>query len=197
MPFINSPTDRAQMKNLSFKTDVLPMKDKLFRLAMRITLNQQDAEDVVQETLIKIWNRREQWENIDAIEPWAMTIARNIAIDTIRKRDIRHTVSIDSQNDDPMREQQRQSLANSIADSLKTTPYEKMQEKERLLMVRKLMDALPEKQKTAMYLRDFEEKTYKEIAGIMQITEDQVKINIFRARQYIKGKYNIITQYGL
>lgn len=185
------------MKNLSFKTDVLPMKDKLFRLAMRITLNRQDAEDVVQETLIKIWNRREQWENIDAVEPWAMTIVRNVAIDTVRKRSIRHTVSIDSPDDDPMKEHQRQPLAGSIADSLKTTPYERMHEKERLLMVRRLMDALPEKQKTAMYLRDFEEKTYKEIADIMQITEDQVKINIFRARQYIKGKYNIITQYGL
>ena len=65
------------MKNISFKTDVLPMKDKLFRLALRITLNRQDAEDIVQETLIKIWNRRDRWEEVEAIEPWAMTIARN------------------------------------------------------------------------------------------------------------------------
>ena len=72
------------MKNISFKTDVLPMKDKLFRLALRITLNRQDAEDIVQETLIKIWNRRDRWEEVEAIEPWAMTIARNLAIDTVR-----------------------------------------------------------------------------------------------------------------
>ena len=56
------------MKNISFKTDVLPMKDKLFRLAFRITLNQQDAEDVVQETLIKIWNRHDQWDEIESLE---------------------------------------------------------------------------------------------------------------------------------
>ncbi len=185
------------MKRLSFKTDVLPMKDKLFRLAMRITLNRQDAEDIVQETLIKIWNRREQWENLDAIEPWGMTIARNLAIDTVRKRDIRQTLSIDSREENPMKESQSQPLIASIADSLKATPYERMQERERLQMVKELMDSLPEKQKTAMYLRDFEEKSYKEIADIMQISKDQVKISIFRARQYVKNKYNIITQYGL
>ncbi|MDO4991960.1 MAG: RNA polymerase sigma factor, partial [Prevotellaceae bacterium] len=81
------------MKNISFKTDVLPMKDKLFRLAFRITLNQQDAEDVVQETLIKIWNRRDHWDEIESLEGWAMTIARNMARDVIRKQDSHRTVS--------------------------------------------------------------------------------------------------------
>ena len=82
------------MKNISFKTDVLPMKDKLFRLAFRITLNQQDAEDVVQETLIKIWNRRDQWDEIESLEGWALTIARNMALDVLRKQDIHRTVRI-------------------------------------------------------------------------------------------------------
>ncbi len=50
------------MKNISFRTDVLPLKNELFRLALRITLNRDDAEDVVQETMIKVWNRREQWD---------------------------------------------------------------------------------------------------------------------------------------
>jgi RNA polymerase sigma-70 factor (ECF subfamily) len=65
-----------------------------------------------------------------------------------------------------------------------------MMEKERIAMVRNLMNSLPEKQRTAMQLRDFEDKSYKEIAAIMQISEDQVKINIFRARQFIKKTYD-------
>lgn len=197
MPFYCSPTNRAQMENISFKNDVLPMKDKLFRLALRITLNQQDAEDVVQETLIKIWNRRDSLDKIESLEPWAMTIARNLAIDNLRKQDLHRTISIDTPVEDPTKEAPSQPLASAITDSLRTTPYERMQEKERLDMVRNLMNSLPEKQRTAMQLRDFEEKSYKEIADIMQISEDQVKINIFRARQFIKTKYNIITQYGL
>ena len=177
MPFYYSLSIRAQMKNISFKTDVLPMKDKLFRLAFRITLNQQDAEDVVQETLIKIWNRHDQWDEIESLEGWALTIARNMALDVLRKQDIHRTVSLDeptTQHPSPITH----------------TPYEQMMEKERIAMVRDLMNSLPEKQRTAMQLRDFEDKSYKEIAAIMQISEDQVKINIFRARQFIKKTYD-------
>lgn len=184
MPFYYSLPIRAQMKNISFKTDVLPMKDKLFRLAFRITLNQQDAEDVVQETLIKIWNRRDHWDEIESLEGWAMTIARNMALDVIRKQDSHRTVSLDEpspNNQQPTPIPQHPSP---------TTPYEQMMEKERIAMVRNLMNSLPEKQRTAMQLRDFEDKSYKEIAEIMQISEDQVKINIFRARQFIKKSYD-------
>ncbi len=59
---------------------------------------------------------------------------------------------------------------------------------ERLTLVRRIMETLPEKQRTAMQLRDFEGKTYKEIAAIMEITEEQVKVSIFRARQTVKAK---------
>ena len=175
MPFYYSLSIRAQMKNISFKTDVLPMKDKLFRLAFRITLNQQDAEDVVQETLIKIWNRHDQWDEIESLE-----VARNMALDVLRKQDTHRTVSLD------------EPLSSNTHHLTPTThtPYEQMMEKERIAMVRDLMNSLPEKQRTAMQLRDFEDKSYKEIAAIMQISEDQVKINIFRARQFIKKSYD-------
>ena len=58
------------MNNISFRNDVLPLKNVLYRLALRITLNHEEAEDVVQDTLIKIWNRRDSWQNIDSIEGW-------------------------------------------------------------------------------------------------------------------------------
>ena len=72
------------MKNISFRDDVLPLKDKLYRLALRITLNNAEAEDVVQETLIKVWNRRSQWEEIESIEAFALTICRNLSLDNIK-----------------------------------------------------------------------------------------------------------------
>ena len=61
------------MKEISFRTDVLPLKNELFRMALRITLNRDDAEDVVQETMMKVWNRREQWEQIESMEAFCMT----------------------------------------------------------------------------------------------------------------------------
>ena len=60
-----------------------------------------------------------------------------------------------------------------------------------------MLDNLPEKQKSCMQLRDFEGKSYKEIAAVMGITEEQVKVNIFRARQTVKQKIKEFDNYGL
>lgn len=73
------------MKEISFRNDVLPLKDKLFRLALRITLNREEAEDIVQDTLIKVWNSRDKWQQLDSIEAYSFTIARNLSLDRIKK----------------------------------------------------------------------------------------------------------------
>lgn len=153
---------------MDFKHDILPLKDKLFRLALRLTMQREEAEDVVQEVMIKLWNNRERWSDIDNIESYAMTSCRNLALDHLRRNTMK-VVSIDDAGQTP--------TAN---------PYDHIYAQEQLRSVHRLMSQLPEKQRTCMQLRDFEGKNYKEIAQIMQISEDQVKINIFRARSFIK-----------
>jgi RNA polymerase sigma-70 factor (ECF subfamily) len=59
-------------------------------------------------------------------------------------------------------------------------------------MVRRLIEQLPEKQRSCVQLRDIEGKSYKDIATIMNISEEQVKVNIFRARQTIKEQFQKI-----
>ena len=75
------------MKEISFQNDVLPLKNKLFRLALRITLNREEAEDVVQDTLMKVWNSRDKWQQLESIEAYSLTIARNLSLDRIKKMD--------------------------------------------------------------------------------------------------------------
>ena len=172
------------MKKISFRTDVLPLKNELFRVALRITLNREDAEDVVQETMIRVWNKREQWEQIESIEAFSLTICRNLALDKMRKT-----------------EGQNQSLEEVVYDapdrSYSSNPEEQAMQQDRIRLIRQLIGQLPEKQRSAIQLRDFEGKSYKEIAAIMAISEEQVKINIFRARQAIRQKYLEIEKYGL
>ena len=172
------------MKNISFRNDVLPLKNELYRLALRITLNPADAEDVVQETMMKVWNRREQWEQLDSIEAFCLTICRNISIDKTRKMG-NYGQSLDS------REHETPDRSHSA------NPEEQAIQHDRIQLVRRLIDSLPEKQRSVMQLRDFEGKSYKEIAAVLNISEEQVKINIFRARQMIKQKYIEAEQYGL
>jgi RNA polymerase sigma-70 factor (ECF subfamily) len=70
-------------------------------------------------------------------------------------------------------------------------------QRDRIALVRQLIDNLPEKQRSCMQLREFEGKSYKEIAQILGITEEQVKVNIFRARQQIKQQFIKTENYGL
>ena len=170
------------MKKVSFRYDVLPLKDILYRLALRITLDRAEAEDIVQDTLIRIWNRREQWDEIENIEAFALTICRNLALDRAEKQDNNH-LELDEQR----MERPDQS----------PTPLDHAQQHDRIKLVRQLVDSLPEKQRSCVQLRDFEGKPYKEIADILDITEQQVKVNIFRARQTIKQRFKQIDDYGL
>ena len=171
------------MKEISFQNDVLPLKNKLFRLALRITLNREEAEDVVQDTLIKVWNARDRWQELDSNEAYSLTIARNLSLDRIKK--------MENQNDS-LEEQNTERL-----DENTSTPSERMIQKDKLDIVRNIIDELPEKQRSCLQLRDIEGKSYKEIADILSITEDQVKVNIFRARQTVKQRFQQFDRYGL
>ena len=73
------------MENVSFRTTVLPLSDKLFRLALRITMNKAEAEDVVQDTLLKVWECREEWEQINHLEAFAIATCRNRALDVVKR----------------------------------------------------------------------------------------------------------------
>lgn len=74
------------MQEISFRNDILPLKDKLFRLALRITLDRAEAEDVVQDTMIRVWNKRDEWSQFESVEAYCLTVAKNLAIDRSQKK---------------------------------------------------------------------------------------------------------------
>lgn len=168
---------------MDFRNDVLPLKDKLFRLALRITLSREDAEDIVQDTLMKVWSNRAEMCAVSSIEAYAMTMCRNQALDICAKKE-RQNISLDEK-------------AHDRTDTHSMPPDEKMAQDEGKTLVRQAIDSLPEKQRTAMLMREIEEKTYKEIAQVMGLTESDVKINIFRARKSIREHLAKISKYGL
>ena len=156
------------MENISFRTTVLPLSDRLYRLALRITMNKAEAEDVVQDTLLKVWECREDWNQINNLEAFAIATCRNRALDVV-KRAGRDTENLDE-----------------MAHVSSQTPHEQLEAREEISLVRRLMDSLPEVQRTIMLLRDIEGKTYQEIAQTLDISETQVKVYLHRARTKIK-----------
>ena len=169
------------MHEISFRHDVLPLKDKLYRLALRITLDTAEAEDIVQDTMIKVWNLRSKWQEIESMEAFCLTIARNLAIDRSQKSE--------AQNEELDIE------THQTADSV--TPDGVAERNEQMELIHRIISRLPEKHRTVVQLRDIEGMSYKEIAEAMQTTEEQVKSTLFRARQRIKKEYNEIDKYGL
>jgi RNA polymerase sigma-70 factor (ECF subfamily) len=176
------------MKMISFRDDVLPLKNRLYRLALRITLNPGEAEDAVQDTLIKVWEHREEWEFIESIEAYALAICRNISLD-MAGRAGHGNVQLSAIN------LRTGSQLSNLSSQL--LPDESQERQERLSLIRKLMDALPEVQRSIMELRDIEGKTYQEIGNILQLSESQVKVYLHRARTSIRQQAEKIEKYGL
>lgn len=169
------------MQEISFRDDILPLKDKLFRLALQITFDRAEAEDVVQDTMIRVWNKREEWTQFGSIEAYCLTVAKNLAIDRSQKKE--------AQNVELTPEMEEESEISG--------PYDQLVNNERMSIIHRLINELPEKQRLIMQLRDIEGESYKEIAKILNLTEEQVKVNLFRARQKVKQRYLEIDEYGL
>lgn len=169
------------MQEISFRNDILPLKDKLFRLALRITFDRAEAEDVVQDTMIRVWDKRDEWTQFGSVEAYCLTVAKNLAIDRSQKKEARN-VSLTPEMEEK-------------ADA--SGPYDQLVNGERMNIIHRLIDRLPEKQRLIMQLRDVEGESYKEIAKVLNLTEEQVKVNLFRARQKVKQRYIEIDGYGL
>ena len=169
------------MQEISFRNNILPLKDKLFRVALRITFDRAEAEDVVQDTMVRVWNKRDEWSQLESIEAYCLTVCRNLAIDRSQKKE--------AQNEQLTPELEQTVIASG--------PYDQLVNQERMDLIHQLINELPEKQRVIMQLRDIEGKSYKEISDVLQLTEEQVKVNLFRARQKIKQRYTDIENYGL
>lgn len=154
----------------AFKSRVLPTKDKLFRFALSITHDRAEAEDVVQEVFIKLWDQRLDLEVIQNMEAWCMRLTRNLSIDKLRSKH-RRTNPIEAGFD----------LETSEA-----SPLERTEQQDTVALVRAFIRRLPDKQQQVMQLRDIEGFTYQEISDTLGIPLNQVKVNLHRARQAVR-----------
>ena len=160
------------MRQNKFKAILLPIIDKLFRLALSITGSKEDAEDVVQDVLLQIW-KKEDWEEIENMEAYCFRSTRNRALDMIALKDNQTDV-----------------FPNDFDYPAQDDIGQKIEAQEQIDLMEKWLAKLPEKQQTIFRLREVEELSYKEIASILNITEEQVKINLFRLRRKLKEYFD-------
>lgn len=166
----------------SFQNRVLPAKNKLYRFALRFLGSEEEAKDVVQEVFIRVWNGREQMAEVQNWEAWCMRITKNLSLDRIRANTRRQTQPIEETFD-----VRYEAL----------TPHETTEQNESMQRITQLMTALPDKQRQVMHLRDVEGYSYNEICEILELDMNQVKVNLFRARNAVREKLMKMNAYGL
>jgi RNA polymerase sigma factor (sigma-70 family) len=163
-----------------FNSRILPVKNKLFRFALKFMRDKQEAEDVVQEVMIKAWNQRNRLDEYRNIDAWCMKLVRNQSLD--RLKSVHYKTKVISINPETACESK--------------TPYQLTELSNSIKNVHQLIDSLPEKQKEIIHLRDVEGFSYQEIADIMKIEMNMVKVYLFRARNTIKTKLLNAEAYG-
>lgn len=164
-----------------FNILILPLKNKLFRFALSVLANRPLAEDVVQEAFIKLWTKRDNLDEIENLEAWCMRMVKNLCLDSFKSKHNKHN----SEEPD----------ANSLA--FTNTPHKQTELSDTVQQVYSLMDQLPEQQRQIIQLRDVEEYAYKEIAEILEIDINIVKVNLHRARKTIRQQLEKNEAYGL
>ncbi|MEK6482205.1 sigma-70 family RNA polymerase sigma factor [Catalinimonas sp. 4WD22] len=165
-----------------FKHSVLPVKNKLYRFALRYLGNEDEAQDVVQEVLIKAWDRRADLHLYRSVEAWCMKLTRNISLNKLKSGHYSKTEVLEEELTFTYQSQ---------------SPYESTETQDVLSNLQRFMQQLPPLQKQVLQLRDVEGYSYEEISEVLNVSLGQVKINLFRARQSLKKNLQSIDAYGI
>jgi len=157
------------------------MRDKLYRYALRFVKDGESAEDVVQDVMYKLWQKRQEVDQIENLEAWMMVLTRNRSLDLLRKvKD--NQVNIDE--------------AYSISDQA-PIPDKLMENSDLMNQLNACLNQLPEKQRTVFHLREIEQMTYEEICVMTGFNLDDVKVSLFRARKHMQRMLSRINTFGL
>ena len=160
------------MNQETFKTSVFVHKDKLYRFARRILISDDEAFDVVQEILMKLWEKRDSLIEVNSIEAYAMRMVNYECINRLRKFDVRENYKNTTQ----------------INLSIQEDPQEIKP------IILNLINQLPEKQRKVMHLKDVEELEIKEIAEILEMEENAIRVNLMRARQKVREQLEVFFE---
>ena len=169
------------MKERDFNQLVHRLKEKLYRISLQVVKDEELAEDVVQEVFIKVWDKRIELASIENIDAYCFRMVRNLSIDKTR---LKHYKTTDLAG--------AYKLENELP-----TPDKHLEISNTMDLVKKWIEDLPASQKTVLQLRDFEGLSYQEISDMLEMPLNQVKVYLFRARQYLRSNMDKYKSHGI
>lgn len=160
------------MELKQFKTDVLPLRQKLLGYALKLTDDVADAEDAVQEVMLKLWNLRLKLDEYHSVEALAVTMTRNACMDLWRSK---------RPGTYPLDSVQKASPS--------ATPERLLEEKDEFRLMKEIIESLPPLQQTIIRMKDMEEYETEEIAEITGCAPEAIRSNLSRARKKVRDVY--------
>ncbi len=168
------------MNQNEFITLIAPFKDKVFRLAKRLLVSNEEAQDATQDILVKLWDKKNGLENYSSVEAFAMTMTKNYCLDQLKSK----------------RASNLKIVHNNFT-SKEASLDKKTEDRDSWNWVERMINELPEQQKLIIQMRDIEQYEFEEIAKILDMNETAVRVNLSRARKTIKEKMTKTHQYGI
>lgn len=168
------------MKEQTFLNIINPVKDKMYRLALRLLTSREAAEDATQEVIMKLWSRKEKIKHYANIEAFAMTVTKNYCLDQLKLKQNSHL-----------------RIVHQNYESNSTSLQKEIELNDEMDWLSKIVDKLPEQQKMIFQLRDIEQYDYDEIAEIMEMNNTAIRVALSRARKSIRENLVKKHNYGI
>ena len=161
------------MDSADFKTRFLPLHARLYRMAFRLLGSVEDAEDIVQEVYLRLWQKRHELPGMDNPEAYAVAILRNLCLDNLRR----------TQPERSGKPPEELPLAD------RDTASTRIERQEERSILQRLIGHLGEPQRTVLRMRDLGECSFEEIASALHLSEAHVRMLLSRARKKMKEEY--------
>ncbi|GLB51669.1 DNA-directed RNA polymerase sigma-70 factor [Neptunitalea chrysea] len=164
----------------AFLNTVLPFKDKMFRLAKRLLVSTEEAEDATQEILLKLWRSNDKMASYKSVEAFAMTMTKNFCLDRLKSKQAGHLKLVHSNYQDESVSLQR-----------------KIENVDSLEWMQRILKTLPEQQRIILQLRDIEQYEFEEIAEMMDMNQSAIRTALSRARKAVRESLIKTHNYGI
>jgi len=168
------------MNQKEFLAQVTPIQDRLYRLAKRLLVSEDEAQDATQEILIKLWSNRKKIKKLRSIEAFAVTMTKNYCYDKLKAKSSSNLQLVNSNYEDQHYNTVKASENNDSVN-----------------WVLKLMKELPEQQRLILHMRDVEQYSNSEIAKELDLNETAVRVTLSRARKTIREQLLKKHNYGV
>jgi RNA polymerase sigma factor (sigma-70 family) len=168
------------MTQKEFLNIVMPFKDKVYRLAKRLLISTEEAEDATQEVLMKLWSNKEKIEEYKNVEAFSMTMTKNFCFDKLKSKQSQNLKIVHNNYGDNNISLQKQVELNDSVD-----------------WVSRIIKDLPEQQRMIIQLRDIESYELEEIAQMLDMNNTAVRVALSRARKTIREKLTNTHSYGI